>query len=512
VAGSRDEAGRVIDEFSRKRPHLRDPLVQRNRVHGARGDLASAATVLEEAVRTAVSPVEIADAREGQGWIALMDNRPRDAVDHFDAALRVRPNDHDYRLGRAWTLVRLTEQSGTGTTTGEDVRRLTEAADICHAVLREDPFEERAHSCLGLIAYRRGAMAAAERHLRQAVESDPYGQCHTDLGSLYVQLGRYDEAEEVLRRAVELDWYDVQAHVELGTLALHRARAGAFAVPGGTADDAAAGNPTVTRSRMAEAAHEFRRALAVDPDSGSAALGLAVALAEGAGDLGGAEEELRRSLDRPGVRDQPEWHLRLTLARLLVQAGDAEQSADRYREAGEEVRTAIRLAEREPEPYFVAGVVEQRLGGQTVDVRLRLLHRRRAHRFLSRCRRLDPGHQDADRALRLLEEEGRAARGSALSSSVLVTVATAVLAAAWVDFVWKHHVTAVMLTTLTPILAGLIAIGFLLPVLVRLKLPGGMEADLTASIGQISRGPKGEVALTSTRISMGSGPVGRLKL
>jgi len=67
-----------------------------------------------------------------------------------------------------------------------------------------------------------------------------------------------------------------------------------------------------------------------------------------------------------------------------------------------------------------------------------------------------------------------------------------------------------MLTTLTPVLAGLIAVGFLLPVLIRLKLPGGMEADLTASIGQISRGPRGEVVLTSARMPTGSGPVGRI--
>ncbi|WP_431945820.1 hypothetical protein [Actinacidiphila sp. bgisy167] len=172
-------------------------------------------------------------------------------------------------------------------------------------------------------------------------------------------------------------------------------------------------------------------------------------------------------------------------------------------------RTAIRLAEREPEPHFVAGVVEQRLGTQTVDVRLKLLHRRRARGFLTRCRRLDPAHQEAERALRLLEEDVRAARGSRLSSAVLVLVATAVLAAAWVDFLWKHHVTAVMLTTLTPVLAGLVAVGFLLPVLTRLKLPGGMEADLTASIGQISRGPRGEVVPAAARTPAGNGPVGR---
>ncbi|WP_431960527.1 tetratricopeptide repeat protein [Actinacidiphila sp. bgisy160] len=486
--GSLDEAESRVEEFTRGRPHLTSIRFELAAVHAERGDHTTARRVLDELLESASGPLARAEARAATGWVALMDQRPLDAADAFGEILRQWPHDHDFRVGRAWSLVRLADLA-PGPQADE---RLAEAAAHCRAVSREDPRNAAAHTCLGLIAHRRGEPAAAERHFARAVELDPYGRSHTELGALHVQLGRYPEAEAVLRRAVELDWYDVQAHVELGSLALHRAREGA-------------GDAT-----MAEAAGAFRRAVAVDPDSGSAALGLAVALAEGAGDLGAAEEELRRVLGRSGVRDQPQWQLRLALARLLVQAGDAEQSADRYRDAAQEARAAIRLAEREAEPHFVAGVAEQRLGTQTVDVRLKLLHRRRAQRFLTRCRRLDPAHQDADRALRLLEEDARAARGSRLSSAVLVLVATAVLAAAWVDFLWKHHVTAVMLTTLTPVLAGLIAVGFLLPVLIRLKLPGGMEADLSASIGQISRGPRGEVVLASARTPAGNGPVGRM--
>lgn len=370
--------------------------------------------------------------------------------------------------------------------------RLAEAAAHCRAVGREDPRNAAAHTCLGLIAHRRGELTAAERHFARAVELDPYGRSHTELGALYVQLGRYTEAEAVLRRAVELDWYDVQAHVELGSLALHRAREG--------------GGDVTT----AEAAGEFRRAVAVDPDSGSAALGLAVALAEGAGDLGAAEEELRRVLDRRGVRDQPEWQLRLALARLLVQAGDAEQNADRHRDAGQEARAAIRLAEREAEPHFVAGVVEQRLGTQTVDVRLKLLHRRRAQRFLTRCRRLDPAHQDAERALRLLEEDARAARGKPAEQrgpgagghrrARRGLGGLPVEAPCHRRDAHDAHPGAGRAHR-----GGVPAAGADPPQTAR-----GMEADLSASIGQISRGPRGEVALTPARTPAGNGPVGRM--
>ncbi|MFE7387175.1 hypothetical protein [Streptomyces sp. NPDC057582] len=51
-----------------------------------------------------------------------------------------------------------------------------------------------------------------------------------------------------------------------------------------------------------------------------------------------------------------------------------------------------------------------------------------------------------------------------------------------------HHVTAVTVRTPIPALAGPMTIGLLPPVLIRLKLPDGMEADLPAGLDQVCAG------------------------
>jgi hypothetical protein len=93
---------------------------------------------------------------------------------------------------------------------------------------------------------------------------------------------------------------------------------------------------------------------------------------------------------------------------------------------------------------------------------------------------------------------------------VIVGTAFALLAAMWTDFLWKHHVTPVMITTLTPVLIGLMAIGFVLPLLIRFKFPGGIEADLSASLELISAGPPGHVTVNAPRFPSIANPTGQL--
>ncbi len=64
--------------------------------------------------------------------------------------------------------------------------------------------------------------------------------------------------------------------------------------------------------------------------------------------------------------------------------------------------------------------------------------------------------------------------------------------------------------TLTPVLVGLVAIGLVLPLLVRLKLPGGVEADLSAAsgvVGDQTAGSEGGLA-AGIRGVVASSPVG----
>jgi hypothetical protein len=200
----------------------------------------------------------------------------------------------------------------------------------------------------------------------------------------------------------------------------------------------------------------------------------------------------------------------LALARLLIQTGDATQQTEFYGSAVKDATAAIRLAAEQAEPYFVAGVAEQRLGNQTNNLRLRALHRRHARGYFKKCEEKDPDHTENRHALRLIDQESQAARGGRISAFALAGIATVILAVMWVDFVWKHHVTAVMVTTLTPIVVGLIAIALLLPLLVRLKLPGGMEADLSASLDQVSPGPTGHVRVDPPKFPSITGPTGQI--
>lgn len=126
---------------------------------------------------------------------------------------------------------------------------------------------------------------------------------------------------------------------------------------------------------------------------------------------------------------------------------------------------------------------------------------------------IDPGNVEAQRSLRIMEESLRITRSSTRGSVVVVSIGVATLLALWIAFFLSNKITGVMLMTLTPVLVGLVVIGLVLPFLIRLKLPGGVEADLTASIRQISSGPTGEETFGPGRfnvVAATTGPKGQL--
>ncbi|POX43117.1 hypothetical protein C3486_02580 [Streptomyces sp. Ru73] len=424
------------------------------------------------------------------GWVEMGRERYAEAAVRYAEAQAVGTAADDARtvqILRAWALLR----QG-----GEANER--EADGLCRAVLADASGEEAgmAHAGRGMAAFRAGRPAEAEQHFRRAVAAAPYDAWRADLGAVLASLARHDEARAELERAVELDPRSVHARIELGGVYLQQADG--------------AGLPEEAAQDAARAAGEFRRALSLEPGSARAALGLALALVKTSGALGDAEDVLRAALEHHP--DGAEGHqLRLALARLLVHSGDVTQRPLLYEDAVEEAAEALRLRADDPEASFVAGLAEQRLAADSGDVRLRALHRMRALAHFKRCRKLGGARQtEAGRALRVLEQEAAVARGGRLGSAVLVLVSVVVLAAVWGEFLWGDRVTPVMVSTLTPVFAGLIVLGFLLPLLIRVKLPGGLEADLSASLQQISQGPTGEVSPALLRFPTASGPVGQL--
>lgn len=65
-------------------------------------------------------------------------------------------------------------------------------------------------------------------------------------------------------------------------------------------------------------------------------------------------------------------------------------------------------------------------------------------------------------------------------------------------FFFTHKFTTVMLTAMTPVLAGLFVIAALFPAFIRLRLPG-FEPDLKAGAADTSRGPTGTIILAGLR-------------
>ncbi|MFI6595451.1 tetratricopeptide repeat protein [Nonomuraea sp. NPDC050536] len=461
------DAQRELDRARAVHPANWDLQVEQGWLYHDQRLLTEAEQAFTRLLKQAANDRERAAARYSLGWVHYAGGHHVEAADDFRAALKQRPHDSAHRLALAWALV---GQSRDDT--------YQEAQQIAYDVLDRYP-EPSAHLCLGVIAFRQGALASAEAHLKKTTEIDPRGS-HTDLGALYVQMGRYDEAEEHLLRAVTQDWYDVAAHVELGSLYLIR---------GGDAEQ------------------QFRNALAVDPASGPAAIGYAQALAA-AGEKAEAEETLRRTLLRQDVDQR--WRIHLALARLLVQRGDDQQNADLHADAYAQAQLAIGTApESQADPHYVAGVAHHRMGSLLTGAGGRFGYRRRAMRHLRACLKRDPLHVDAQRSLHLLERELRAATPAAWGGYAVASISLTLLAALWTAFLLTDRVTVVLLSAMTPILLGLFLLSALLPNLVRFKLPG-LQAELQAGNSAISLGPTGEVMFAPGRLSVVTGPTGLL--
>ena len=277
--------------------------------------------------------------------------------------------------------------------------------------------------------------------------------------------------------ALEQDPYNANALVELGYLGLvcHQPR---------------------------EAARRFRGVVRTDPSSQLAALGLAQALIA-MEQPREAEDQLRETLR---VATRP-WRIHLALARLLFHQADSTQNDDLFAEAYAEAAQAIRDApSNQPDPQYVAAVCQARLGRGTGSLG-DASSRRRALRHLHHCLDVDKGHVDALRVVQLLKREQRANRTTRLGTFTVALVALILLAVMWSAFFTSSRVPVVMITTITPILAGLVAVVVLLPSLIRLKVPG-LEADLQTGLGQITAGPTGEVVIRPGNLAISAGPSG----
>jgi len=257
---------------------------------------AVAAQIVE--MRTLGAPGDL-----GQVYLAYGFNDP--AVDCFRAAAALDPGDPrwPYLLGAADQAAgRLDDAAAAftralGMSPGAaagwvhlgEIRLLQGRLDDAEAALRKalaiPATSAAAHSLLGQAALARRDFKSAAEHLEAALAAVPAAnRLHYPLALAYRGLGDRARAEEHLARAGQVGlkapdpWLDGVADLRLGErVALMRGRVAAQA------------------GRYADAAREFRKALAARPESVEARVDLGSVLAS-AGDRVGAAGELREAL------------------------------------------------------------------------------------------------------------------------------------------------------------------------------------------------------------------------
>jgi tetratricopeptide (TPR) repeat protein len=443
-AGAED----ALDEATMRNPHSVQLWVER-------GWLMSTSNRLPEAEEAFTRALDEDDSSPegllGLGALDFQRKNYREAEKRFREVLGLRQDPVD-RTNLAWSLIR---QGGS--------EKLEEAERLCRQALTDDHESTSALNCLAVAAFARGHLRSSEAYLRKTIAIGGDEGSHTDLGALLAHMGRSDEAEEQLKKAIDVDWFDVQAHLELGALLAQRGD------PGG-----------------AQAA--FLQAHRADSMNADAIGALASALAA-EGDGMGAEKLLRDGLRHCDRNEHAALHL--GLARLLIVRGDATQRPEFYSEALLEASEAIKNLDIDANAYFYAGVARYKLASVTTSTIERAQFRISTLRYFTRCLEVDPYHYEAQRNRDLILREIARSRRTVYGGAILGAISLAAVGGMWAGFFLSDRVTPVMVTTLTPILFGLLLLSLLLPALSSFKLPG-LEASLNQQVEEsVAAGPVG---------------------
>jgi type IV pilus biogenesis/stability protein PilW len=204
-------------------------------------------------------------------------------------------------------------------------------------VLATDPKASFAHSSLGNVLYKRGALKEAIGHYRQALEIRPDALVHYNLGIALAREGRPDEAKESYLNAVRLKPDLAEAHANLGKLF---GTEGKFAEATRHYEAAINSNPKdgsahhglalalAKQGRLSEAIPHFRKAIELSPRTVDIYFNFGAALAK-EGRLDEAVELFQQALAvNPGSADA--YH---NLGTVMAVKGDLERAADYFRHA-----------------------------------------------------------------------------------------------------------------------------------------------------------------------------------
>lgn len=135
-------------------------------------------------------------------------NEPADTVTEIASlrrAIRLVPNDPDYRLKLAGALLRVGD--------------LDAAIEECRAAIKLQPDDGNAHRQLGIMLMAKQEWRAAAAALKEAIRLEPnLPHAHYSLGSVHYSLGNVTAAVQAYRRALELYPHFPDAHYRLALL------------------------------------------------------------------------------------------------------------------------------------------------------------------------------------------------------------------------------------------------------------------------------------------------------
>ena len=393
----------------------------------------------------------------GMGGVYFSQGLYEEAERQFRKVLDIDSQDAINYTNLAWSLVQQ----------GNDAS-IKEARALCEKALLLNPRLPNAYSCLGALETQQGKYLKAQEHYLKGISVEEKTGDYAGLGSLYTLMGKYQEAEDALNKGLSFEQNNANIYFELGNLYSEK-------------------------NEKQNAIEYYRQAVAIAEDNENYYRGLAIALMD-KGEFSDAESLLRNAIRKLDVHRR--WRLHLTLSRLLTMLGDEQDENQYYEEALKEVGEAVRQKSTSADVYFHMGIIQAKMQSY-----------RAALRSFRKCIKLDPHHfeanRNAHRVQHLLRKENILSRGSLWGGIGVGVLAFTQLIVLWYLFLTGDKVDDKMVMLLVPILIGLVVIAFLLPWLIKIKLPG-LEAELTKPEERVAVGPRGDFGFTGYKAPMSS--------
>lgn len=319
---------------------------------------------------------------------------------------------------------------------------------IHSGVLAHDPRNPTAYCYLGWLALGRNEFSSAESHFKRAVEYSHGEQGLVELGKLYTDWRALEDARTTLDLARQRNPVDGRIQFEIGRVQL-------------------------LLSDFRGALAFFHRALRLHCDAEMGGLAVSVCLIE-LGDLGAAETHLR-SLAKDS-QNRIRGEVLYLLSRLLFRLGNERERKNILSEALSQAECASTYLSSDGRVLFQRGLILLRMGRRAEAIRA--------------LRQVAATNDDYWEAQRLLaSQESLNSRLQEAAGPILVGGACIQLFGAVLCWLYSPKLETIPFVSLVFLSWLLIASGLAFPALVRLKFPGGLEAEMKREQDSVSLGP-----------------------